>query len=101
MSITLEKAGDDGRIKNRFNSNRIERIHLKVNDHFHIRDVGFTLNGEYYPIERSRHDVANNHYTEAHYNNTKLGTSYMNCMQKKRLLDYVSFKTFPIFVKKS
>lgn len=67
-------------------------------DHINISDVRLTLNGEYYPVERARHDFAKNHFTDAHFNYTEFAVSYMNCLQHKPLLDYTAFKSFPMFV---
>lgn len=38
----------------------------------------WTLNGKYYPLERSRHDFTHKHHTETHYNYTEFASSFMN-----------------------
>nr|CAH7717036.1 unnamed protein product [Callosobruchus chinensis] len=67
-------------------------------DHVNINNIRLSLNGEYWPNERSQLDFSGNHFAEAFFNYTEFCPSYTNSMQKNVLLDYASFKNRSLFV---
>ncbi|CAH1106887.1 unnamed protein product [Psylliodes chrysocephalus] len=67
-------------------------------DHIYIQSIRLSLNGDYYPNERTQLDFDNNHFTEAHFNYSEFQPSYTKNTQKRILLDYLAFKNRALFV---
>ncbi|KAJ8910462.1 hypothetical protein NQ315_003516 [Exocentrus adspersus] len=67
-------------------------------DHINITNIKLSLNAESFPTERMRLNFGNNDYNEAHFRYTEFQSSYLNCSEKRPLLDYNVFKERTLFV---
>ncbi|KAJ8916932.1 hypothetical protein NQ315_013404 [Exocentrus adspersus] len=67
-------------------------------DHINITNIKLSLNAEGFPTERMRLNFGNNDYNEAHFRYTEFQSSYLNCSEKRPLLDYNVFKERTLFV---
>ncbi|KAJ8911612.1 hypothetical protein NQ315_015946 [Exocentrus adspersus] len=67
-------------------------------NHINITNIKLSLNTESLPMERMRLNLDNNNYNEAHFRYTKFQASYLNCSEKRPLLDYDIFKERALFV---
>lgn len=65
-------------------------------DHINITNIRLTLNSDYWPNERMALDFSKNEYSEIYKTYTDFYPSYAD--QKHPLVDYVAFKTRPLFV---
>ncbi|KAJ8914515.1 hypothetical protein NQ315_002788 [Exocentrus adspersus] len=61
-------------------------------DHINITNIKLSLNAESFPTERMRLNFDNNDYNEAHFRYTEFQSSYLNCSEKRPILDYDVFK---------
>ncbi|KAJ8914391.1 hypothetical protein NQ315_017481 [Exocentrus adspersus] len=67
-------------------------------DHINITNIKLSLNAESFPTERMRLNFDNNDYNEAHFRYTEFQSSYLNCSEKRPILDYDVFKERTLFV---
>ncbi|KAJ8914250.1 hypothetical protein NQ315_003615 [Exocentrus adspersus] len=61
-------------------------------DHINITNIKLSLNAESFPTERMRLNFDNNDYNEAYFRYTEFQSSYLNCSEKRPILDYDIFK---------
>ncbi|KAJ8913122.1 hypothetical protein NQ315_006040 [Exocentrus adspersus] len=67
-------------------------------NHINITNIKLSLNAERFPTERMRLNFDNNDYNEAHFRYTEFQSSYLNCSEKRTILDYDVFKERTLFV---
>ncbi|KAJ8913315.1 hypothetical protein NQ315_010983 [Exocentrus adspersus] len=67
-------------------------------DHINITNIKLSLNAESFPTERMRLNFDNNDYNEAHFRYTEFQSSYLNCSEKRLILDYDVFNERTLFV---
>ncbi|KAJ8912004.1 hypothetical protein NQ315_003541 [Exocentrus adspersus] len=67
-------------------------------DHINITNIKLSLNAESFPTEKMRLNFDNNDYNEAHFRYTEFQSSYLNCSEKRPILDYDVFKEHTLFV---
>ncbi|KAJ8912832.1 hypothetical protein NQ315_014415 [Exocentrus adspersus] len=64
-------------------------------DHINMTNIKLSLNAESFPTERMRLNFDSNDYNEAHFRYTELQSSYLNCSEKRPILDYDIFRAEP------
>ncbi|KAJ8913240.1 hypothetical protein NQ315_012858 [Exocentrus adspersus] len=67
-------------------------------DHINITNIKLSLNAESFPTERMHLNFDNNDYNEAHFRYTEFQSSYLNCSEKRPILDFDVFKERTLFV---